>query len=186
MEIFYNNFFWMIPNVALASLGFVFGLLYLQVKSNFLRIPLFILWILFLPNTIYLLSDLEHYFVQLTETDFIGIIFLTVQYGILFALGILTYFAGMIPMEKFFKKRKLKNYGLIFLIFNFAIAFGVVLGKIERTHSWYVFTQPYRVLEDIFSVLMTPRLILMVVLFGTAFNLIYFFFRKKVTGLKKI
>lgn len=174
----------MIPNLALASLGFVFALAYLHSKSDLLRIPLFILWFLFLPNTIYLITDLEHYFVQLAQVDFFGSVLLTIQYTILTALGILTYFAGMMPMEKFFKRRKSKNYSWIFLGFNFVIAYAVVLGKIERTHSWYVFTQPFRVLTDVVNVLTTPMLILLVVLLGIAFNLIYFFFRKKISGLK--
>lgn len=184
MEIFYANFWWMIPNLALASLGFVFGLLYLHSKSNLLRIPLFILWILFLPNTIYLLTDLEHLFVQMAETARKDWTLLIIQYTILTALGILTYFAGMMPMEKFFRKRKTKYYSWIFLIFNFAIAFAVVLGKIERTHSWYVFTQPLRVLNDIIHVFTTPMLITAVILFGILFNLIYFTFRKRIHSLK--
>lgn len=184
MDIFVSNFWWMIPNVALASLGFVFALLYLKTKSGVLRIPLFILWFLFLPNTIYLLTDLEHLFAQLPNVDLFGAVVLVIQYTILAALGILTYFAGMMPMEKFFKKSKMKSYGGVFLIFNFAIAFAVVLGKIERTHSWYVFTQPLRVVEDITNILMTPVLLVSVILFGILFNLIYFTFRKRVAGLK--
>lgn len=184
MNIFLNNFNWMVINLALACLGFVFGLLYLHSKNRLLRIPLFILWILFLPNTIYLLTDLEHLFLQLTQVNFNGAILLVIQYTVLFTLGVLTYFAGMIPMEKFFRKHKFKNYSLIFLIFNFAVAFAVVLGKVERTHSWYVFTEPLRVVSDILSVLTTPKLILMVILLGIAFNLIYFFFRKKVSALE--
>lgn len=184
MEIFYANFWWMIPNLALASLGFVFGLLYLHSKSSLLRIPLSILWMLFLPNTIYLLTDLEHLFVQLAEVGRQDWAILIIQYTVLIALGILTYFAGMWPLEKYFKKRKTKNYSWVFLVFNFAIAFAVVLGKIERTHSWYVFTQPLEVLDDIIHVLTSPMLITVVILFGILFNLIYFTFRERIHSLK--
>lgn len=178
MDIFLSNFWWMIPNLALASLGFVFGLIYLNTKSDFLKLPLFILWLLFLPNTIYLITDLEHFFVQLPAADLYGAVLLTVQYLILVAFGVLTYFAGMVPMEKFFKRSKFKNYGFVFLVFNFMIAYAVVLGKTERTHSWYVFTQPVRVYSDILDVLITPMLITSVVLIAVIFNLIYFTFRR--------
>jgi uncharacterized membrane protein len=184
MEIFLANFWYMIPNLALACLGFVFAILYLHSKSNFLKIPLFILWFLFLPNTIYLITDLEHYFAQLTKVDFLGLVLLTIQYTVLTALGILTYFAGMMPIEKFFRRRKSKNYSLVFLIFNFAIAFAVVLGKVERTHSWYVFTQPQRVINDITHLLTTPLLITSVIFFGILFNLIYFTFRKRIHSIE--
>lgn len=184
MDIFLSNFWWMIPNLALASLGFVFGLAYLRSKSDLLKVPLFILWILFLPNTIYLLTDLEHLFVQLTKVDFYGAILLTVQYLILVSLGTLTYFAGMMPMEKVFKRGKSKNYQYLFVIFNFAIAFAVVLGKVERIHSWHVFIQPVKVYQGIIDVLTTPILTVAVILFGALFNLIYFTFRRKAAGLK--
>ena len=185
MEKFFDNFVWMIPNLALASLGFVFGLFYLNSKNIFLRTIFFVLWILFLPNTIYLLTDIQHYFVQLTEVDLFGAFLLTVQYLVLMAFGVLTYFAGMMPMEKYFRRHKSKkNFDYMFVIFNFAIAFAVVLGKIERTHSWYVFTQPIRVLEDIVSVLTTPILLTLVILFGIFVNVIYFGFRRRFSKLK--
>ncbi len=90
----------------------------------------------------------------------------------------------MIPIEKFFRRKKINHYSWVFLIFNFAIAFAVVLGKIERTHSWYVFTQPLRVVLDIVDVLTSPMLLGFVVGFGVFLNLIYFAFRKKISALK--
>lgn len=184
MEIFLANFAWMIPNLALACMGFLFGLLYLRSKSTLFRIPLFILWILFLPNTIYLLTDWEHYFAQLTVADFIGVVLLTAQYLFLTGMGILTYFAGMIPLEKLFRRAKIKHYSFAFLVVNFVIAFAVVLGKVERTHSWYVFTQPWRVVQDVLHLLTTPPLVFTVIFFGILFNLIYFAFRKRFSKLK--
>ncbi len=186
MEIFVANFWWMIPNLALASLGFVFALLYLKSKSIFLRIPLFILWLLFLPNTIYLLTDSEHLVEQLPKMDFsIGVLIL-IQYVFLISLGVLTYFAAMMPIEVFLKRRKPKslNSSFVLILLNFALGFGVVMGKAERTHSWYVFTQPLRVISDIFTVLTTPLLIIVVILLGILFNLIYFAFKNRFSKLK--
>lgn len=184
METFLFNFEWMIPNMALAGLGFLFGIAYLNSKQTFFKIPLFILWFLFLPNTIYLVTDIQHYFPQIVKVEFLEGILLTGQYFFLILFGVLSYFAGMIPMEKFFRRKKINNYSYVFLIFNFAIAFAVVLGKIERTHSWYVFTQPFRVLEDVVSVLTTVWLLLFVIGFGVFLNLLYFAFRKRFSRLK--
>ena len=185
MNIFLSNFSWMMPNLALASLGFVFALMYLRTKSKLWKLLLFIAWFLFVPNTIYLLTDVQHYFEQLTRVDLLGWVLITIQYIALVAFGVLTYFAGMMPMEEFFKRVKFKHYSFVFLIFNFAIAFAVVLGKIERTHSWYVVTQPLRVINDIEHLLKTPVLVIAVILLGILFNLIYFTFRKKISKLFK-
>ncbi len=184
MEIFLINFNWMIPNMALAGLGFLFGLAYLNCKQYLLKAPLFILWFLFLPNTIYLVTDIQHYLPQLLKVDSLGILLISGQYLFLILFGILSYFAGMIPIEKFFRRKRINNYWWVFLIFNFAIAFAVVLGKIERTHSWYVFTQPARVVNDITSVLNNYWLLGFVVSFGVFLNLIYFGFRKRFSKLK--
>lgn len=184
MEILRENFWWMIPNLALASLGFVFALLYLRVKNIYLKVPILILWFLFLPNTIYLITDIEHLIPQLKIARDFEAFLLILQYTFLISFGVLTYFAGMIPIEMFFRKKKVKSYSYIFLVFNFALAFAVVLGKIERTHSWYVFTQPLRVLGDMLHVFMTPHLILGVIFFGILFNLIYFAFRRRFAKLK--
>lgn len=184
MEIFLHNFNWMIPNMALGGLGFLFGLAYLNSKSILLKIPFAILWFLFLPNTIYLVTDIQHYFPQILKVDLLGFILISGQYFFLILFGILSYFAGMIPMEKFFRRKRINNYWWVFLIFNFAIAFAVVLGKIERTHSWYVFTQPYRVVADVISVLTNYWLIGFVLSFGIFLNFIYFGFRRRFSKLK--
>lgn len=186
MEIFLDNFYWMIPNIALASVGFILAQLYLHTKTSFLGIPLFILWLLFMPNTVYLLTDIQYLPGQLVRTDVVGVVLLIVQYIFLIFLGVLTYFAAMMPLESFFRKKKSKktNYSYIFIIANFAASFAVVLGKIERTHSWYVFTQPVRVVEDILSVLNTPLLLSAVIVLGVFFNIMYFGIRNKIPNLK--
>lgn len=199
MDIVRENFWWMIPNLALASVGLFFALGCLYFKSRFIKIPLFILWFLFLPNTIYLITDFTHMFGQLSEVGAIEGLVLFIQYSFLVVFGILSYFAGMAPMETFFnnfpkghswrwvlagKKLKKDQFKLVFILLNFAIALAVVLGKIERTHSWYVFTQPARVVEDVISVLLTPWLLIFALSFGIFLNYIYFSLRHVFARIK--
>ncbi len=185
MDLFVENFWWMIPNLALAGLGFVFALLYLNSKNYYLRILLFTLWFLFLPNTIYLVTDIEHFVAQVTQTDLLGAVLLTIQYSVLILFGIVTYFVGMQPMQTFFNKKSKKGkYDFVFIALNFAIGFAVVLGKVERTHSWYVFTQPNRVLQDVLSVLTDPILLGSVIIFGLFLNLVYFAFKNRLGDIK--
>lgn len=186
MDIFLDNFSWMIPNVALASLAVVFGLLYKHNSKKYLGIPLFILWILFLPNSIYLVTDLEYLPGQWMQIETIERPVLLIQFTFLIMIGVLSYFVSLLPIEKAFKKFRVKgqNRKIIIGLVNFAVAFGVVLGKVERTHSWYVFTQPLRVYEDIVSVLTSPVLILAIIFFGIVFNIIYFSLSKRVLKLE--
>jgi uncharacterized membrane protein len=61
-------------------------------------------------------------------------------------------------------------------IFNTLIAFGVALGKVERTHSVYLFTQPGRVLSDIGSLLMRENAIITIIVFSLLCNVVFFSF----------
>lgn len=180
------NLEWMIPNVALASLAVVFALGYLYIKPGLFKIPLFILWLLFLPNTIYLLSDVEYLPRQMMESEFPGRTIIFSQFIILMVIGILTYFGALMPFKAIFKQFKIKkqNQQFIMIVVNMAVGFAVVLGKVERTHSWFVFTQPLRVIEDVFRVLTSPFLLLSVVGLGLLFNIIYFYFYKFFAKVK--
>lgn len=186
MDIFLFNLDWMIPNVALSALAVVFALGFIYSKSTLLKIPLVILWFLFLPNTIYLLTDVEYLPKQVMESDFSGAIIIFSQYIILLVIGVLTYFGGLMPLKVVFKQLKVKRQTQrsILILINFAIGFAVILGKVERTHSWYVFTQPLRVVSDSVSVLTNPFLLLAAIGFGLLFNVIYFSFFKMFSKVK--
>lgn len=186
MDTFLFNLEWMIPNAALASLAVVFALGYLYVRPLLLKIPLFILWFLFLPNTIYLLTDIEYLPKQIMQSESLDHLIIFSQYVILLVIGVLTYFGGLLPLKSIFKQLKVKkqNQQLAVFVLNFAVGFAVILGKVERTHSWYVFTQPLRVVEDVFSVLTTPFLLICVIGFSVLFNVVYFSFYRIFAKVK--
>lgn len=184
MEIIINNLEWIIVNVILAMIGVLLGWIFLKTYHPLLKVLVFIFWMLFLPNTIYLLTDLQYLPEQLLETEPFFIPILIIEYAVLMGLGVVTFIAGLYPLEKFtsrLKMRDKKTFLITLLVLvNFLIAFGVVLGKELRTHSWYVFTEFPRVVEDVSAVLTTPTFLLFVILFGIMNNLIYFTFRRKV------
>jgi len=189
MATFFENFGWMGFNVILACLGMIFGLSFLKVRKGILKLVFLVLWILFLPNTIYLLTDLQHLPKQaFAQANLLARVLIFIQYVVLFVFGVFTFVYGLFPIEKLFhlagkKEHKLKV--VLLVLFNFAIAFGVGMGRIERTHSWYVFTQPSRVVDDIFSLLTTSSSLLFVILFGVLCNLFYFSFHKVVAHTLK-
>jgi uncharacterized membrane protein len=175
-----GNINWMSLNILLACLGVLFGLMFVYLKGWYLKIPLFILWFLFIPNTIYLITDLQHFpkqFFQATTYLEQGALF--IQFTLLFAFGIITYIFGMYPLHSLFpvfRRRPNPLFMPIVAIFNTLISFGVALGKIERTHSIYLFTQPTRVLSDIGSLLMRENAILTIIIFSLLCNAIFFSF----------
>jgi uncharacterized membrane protein len=60
MGVFLFNIDWMSFNVMLALLAVLFGFFFMQAKGKILQYLFGMLWFFFLPNTIYLYTDLQH------------------------------------------------------------------------------------------------------------------------------
>lgn len=180
-----ENLEWMTLNLALAVLGLVFGLLFIHIKEKFLKWVFFVLWILFIPNTIYLITDIEYLPEQLMRQNIIFQFLLLLQFITLALIGIGTFIYGLSPFDKMFKGKKNNELkAIIIFSLNFLIAFAVVTGKFQRTHSWYVFTDPLRVFRDALITLNSSQFMIYVLLLGFLFNAIYFFLRRAVLKIK--
>lgn len=185
MHFLLNNVQWMTFNVILGVIAIVFGWLMLKVKNPLLKFILAIWWILFLPNTIYLVTDVMHvspgfYSVNGTLEQFI----LIFQYAVLVFLGVVTFIIAVYPLEEIMLHIKHTNHKatafFITFLFNFVIAFGVVVGRVQRTNSWEVITDPIKVLKDFINVLNSLDLISLVILFGILNNFLYFTLKRPV------
>lgn len=186
MEFVNYNYSWIIFNLFLASIPVVLTIILQKKKMpGFVRALLLAFWLLFLPNTIYLMSDIQYLPIQFSLSDFTQKLALVIQYGVVIFFGFFAYFYSLKPLENLIKKNKLlrSNKLTIIVVFNLVVAFGVTLGKFVRLHSWFVFTNTNAVIKGIFEVFFTPNLLLYFLLFGILINLIYFFtngyFKKK-------
>ncbi|HWY78937.1 MAG TPA: DUF1361 domain-containing protein [Candidatus Sulfotelmatobacter sp.] len=187
MPIIDYNISWMIYNCFLALLAVVFGFLSFEMKNKIFLVFFVIIWLLFLPNTIYIFTDLEHLIFQWKYVHMPLLLIVILQYIVLEIVGITTFLLAFLPFEKgiktstLFKKRKT---GVI-ITFNFLIAFGMVLGRVERINSWEVFTSPIKVIASAMHVLTTLDLIGLTILFGLFCNFIYFLLRDPFLKLVK-
>lgn len=181
MDILLYNLSWMPFNIFLAVLGVIFGWLFLESGNHRIKILIFILWLLFIPNTIYLITDLEHLPGQIFKLGLAGQVMLLGQYAALFILGLLTYFLGLYPVDKALAKQKLgsvKFRAAVFILLNYLIAFAVTIGRFERVSSWYVVTDPRAVFFSSLNVFRTWEMVVFILTFGTVLNVIYFTWKK--------
>ena len=182
MPILIYNAGWMLYNCFLALLALGFGYFFLVSKNKKAKFLFGILWLLFLPNTIYIFTDLEHLIDQWPLLPWNFRILLALQYLLLEIFAFATFAFGLYPFEKIilswksFKKHKV----LILILFNFFIAFGMVLGRVERINSWDVVLRPYAVLNSAVDVFFSYKLFGLLLLFGILCNCFYFLFRKQV------
>lgn len=168
------NIPWMSFNVFLALVPVVLSYPLLKNPLRIQNVPILVLWFLFLPNSIYLLSDLEHLMTQLPGENALGIAALSLQYALLVSLGILTYFLSLLPVEWFMRAKKLTLLQKIsvYTALSFVMSFAVVLGKVQRSHSWYVITNPMRVITDVWNTITSPELVLLTFVLGVLISIV--------------
>lgn len=137
-----------------------------------------IAWILFFPNSPYILIDLFHLKVRNT---------IPVWYDLIVILsytwtGLVCGFVSLNDIEK-----RLANYykanliNSIVIIFLFISSFGVYLGRFLRWNSWDVLNNPFGLFNDIFIRIIYPleytKTWGVTVLMGIMLNFVYFTFK---------
>lgn len=181
MDIFLNNFNFIWINSLLAAIAVLFGWLMSKADSAFAKIWTGFLWLLFLPNTIYILTDVSHLFEDLPKVDNVFKLILTLQYAFFAIFGIITFIVATYFFQRLLegksagrRKKGIRTSTIVAIcILNFIVGFGVVLGGIRRTNSWYIFTNPSRVLEDVLSLIYSQELLILSLGVGLLANLIY-------------
>lgn len=177
MDIILYNAEWMAFNVFLALLPILFAFSFLRSKKSYFKILFFILWLLFVPNTIYLVTDLKYFL-----GDFVNVLgfyklIIALQYIVLFIFGIITFILALYPFDRILSRKKSQfrqNRNLLLILLNLIIAFGVSLGRIERINSWDIFINPKAVIVAGSSLLKLNENLMAVLIFGTFSSLIYF------------
>lgn len=183
MHILEVNFSWMTVNIFLALIAALFGFAAHKVKNPAAKYILWLFWLLFLPNTIYLFTDLLNLMRQWDKVDFFQQLVLIFQYSILQIFGVTTYILGLYPFEKALKRSKYigkNNVNYLIIVLNFIVAFGITLGRIERINSWDVLKNPASVLYASIHILSSFELIFLTILFAIFANTFYFLCRKPV------
>ncbi len=187
MDVIPYNFLWMTHNVLLALIPVYLAILIALNKNTYFRVVLGALWLFFVPNTIYVLTDLKHVPVQLMTASTSEMPIILLQYVVLETVGILSFIVAVYLIEKVVyahsKKRVPITRMQFVLLLNFLIAYGVTMGRFLRTNSWEMVTNIHRVFADMTRVLTTPNLLLFFIIFGIVINGIYFLFHNLATRI---
>lgn len=186
MTFFADNFSWMAFNTILAFAPIILVVLLRFRLNTIVHLILFFFWLIFLPNTIYLVTDLQHLPYQILRVKMSEQLILIFQYSTLASLGVMTYAYSLEPISAIFKKLKLPEMKkeVLYILINYVIAFGVIMGKVQRTHSWYIFTNPARVVEDMIATATNTNLLVLIFLFGSVVNILFFLFKDYFPPLK--
>lgn len=146
-------------------------------KYNFKNLLVITSWLLFLPNTFYLITDfvhLNHHNLLQFCFDFILLLSFTIA-G--FYFGILSIFTIQQQIQ-FFYSAKTSYFFTISI--SYLCAFGIYIGRFLRFNSWDVIGYPIFLIESIFDCLFENETWLFTSILGTLImiiNLIYIKFK---------
>jgi uncharacterized membrane protein len=172
-----RDFLFLNWNLFLAFLPWLFSSIIIVKKLNqkFYLIILIISWIIFFPNSPYILTDLFH----LNKYGSAPIWFDLVVILSFAWTGLIYGFISLMDMELLLKKyltEKFVNISTIILLF--ISAFGIYLGRYLRWNSWDVFRDPVGLSGDILDRFVNPynhpRTWQMTLLMGVLLNMMYF------------
>lgn len=135
-----------------------------------------VVWLVFLPNSCYLVTEWRHFFYQVDATNlflraqhdkfmFLQFILLGITYFLFSGFGLLTFTLAIRPIEKMAANRGVTiwTWGVPFFS---ALSLGVYLGLVMRFNSWDSLMHPRRLLVTIAAIGDHPLLVILILLFG--------------------
>ncbi|HRG59564.1 MAG TPA: DUF1361 domain-containing protein [Bacteroidia bacterium] len=125
-----------------------------QGKATWKLVLLFSLWLLFFPNSPYIITDLFH----LTNH---GEMPLWYDLAIIFSIawsGLILGFLSLMQVHYFLIQKfgEFKSWLQIACI-QLLCAYGIYLGRYERFNSWDILTQPFSLFNEILDLFCNPR-----------------------------
>ena len=153
-ELVYSFMIW---NLFLASIPMVFALLvsHFTPRSKVGCAVLFLLWLLFFPNSTYMISDLLH-LTHRTSTSVPG----WYDAAMLFFFALTGLFIGVVSLNyvhSYLRTIFSKIWAWAIVSCSiFLSGFGVYLGRFLRWNSWDVIGEPMGLLKDVFDRIIHP------------------------------
>lgn len=152
------SYFFLIWNLILAWLPFLFALVIITFRrSQFMLGTYGLLWLLFFPNTIYLVTDLIHLRFRVDVPIWYDAIMLFAFALTGLMLGLLSLYFVHAVVESHFGAA----LGWLFVLITAVLGgIGVYIGRFLRWNSWDVFANPLTLLNDLAYNLVNPDLFL--------------------------
>ena len=156
-------------NLFLAWLPFTFALTAYQLRGRpLLMLPFCGLWLLFLPNAPYIITDLMH----LNFSSSMPIWYDTIMLFSFALTGLLLGFLSLYLMQALVVRRFGWEWGWLFVALMLGLSgLGVYIGRFLRWNSWDIFTDPLTLLQS----LLDPELFLKAFVVTTLLSLVSIF-----------
>ncbi len=114
----------------------------------------FAVFILFLPNAPYVLTDIIHLINDIRQYSSVWLITLAIipEYLLFMVIGFESYVLSLIYLGDYLKRHALGKYILtVELIVHGLSAIGVYLGRFQRLNSWHIISQPDELFRSVMN-----------------------------------
>ncbi len=143
-----GSYLFMVWNLFLAWIPYLMSIYFEQLndKKKIIQVFVFMCWLLFFPNALYIVTDIIH----IAQTQAAPLWYDAVLLFVSSLTGLVLAFASVINIEKYIRlifARKFVTPIIILLLF--AGSFGVYLGRFERWNSWDVLYNPLSMVVNI-------------------------------------
>ncbi len=150
--------FW---NLFLGLVSYFITLYLLNTKQKvlpFFTVVLFVLWLLFLPNAPYLITDLIH----INDSFVVPHIYDAIMLILYAILGLLLFLYSLTKMKSILERKNLSHTKINLFIYASILlsSFGMYLGRSKalRFNSWEVFSKPEHIFSKIFDIFLYPSI----------------------------
>jgi len=133
-------------------------------------------WLMFLPNSPYIITDLVHLRRGRTDLIYIDLLLVFVFAANGLCLGILSLADMKGLLAKTYSKPTLK---FLFFAVCLLCGYGIYLGRFLRFNSWDILTKPKFLLKSMFHSLHDPKVWAITLLFGLFFWIAHTTFSKQ-------
>lgn len=130
-----------------------------------------LVWVLFLPNALYIITDLKHLRVRPPVPEWFDCLLLFSFSTLALLLGLLSFYQ-MNQVLKRYAPPYIRH--IILISISLLAGFGVYLGREQRWNSWDLFTNPFALISECISLSTVPHVWAFSLCYGFAFLSMYY------------
>lgn len=180
------TYFFLAWNLFLAWVPLIFAKIWtrrLQMKplKKWKSAGMFCLWLLFFPNSPYIITDLVHLNTRFNPSVWSDTLLLFSCAFTGLVVGLYSLHVVHKVLEKHFSF--IKTW-LIIIASLILTGFGIYLGRVQRWNSWDLFINPFNLMHDVFIQLSNPQAIKMTIGFSALLFIAYYML-KSITSYER-
>jgi len=149
----------------------------------------FVIFIAFLPNAPYVLTDIIHLYRNVRQDTSVWVLTLAIvpQYVIYMLIGFQAYVLSVLRMTEYLQKNQWGKYiNIVEMLTHLLMAIGIYIGRFQRFNSWDILSQPDVLMEDIINNLTGKQPILVILVTTVILAVMYAVFKVLTKGIMKL